>query len=282
MTDVAAETFVAPTAAAEPVVEAVAEPVAAPAPAAPAAPAAAPVTADRGLAEVLGFSFVKEDTALFAPYVSRGRDLVLWRHPTTTGAVLGGSLAALVASAYLSWDDALRIGAGLAFTVVVLNLVYVGAVKLTKAFFGGANTRALEDEHPHAALLAQARHLQVDEAAARTATTMAVTAAGVATRSAASVLLAEDLGQSLRAAAALYLLWTVSTWFSAKTLIGLSVIVLFTVPAAYDQNREIVDKQLAIASEMVDQQLGNIKSRAIGIRADIMAKFDGSAAKKQE
>ncbi|KNE59959.1 hypothetical protein AMAG_18448 [Allomyces macrogynus ATCC 38327] len=61
MTDVAAETFVAPTAAAEPVVEAVAEPVAAPAPAPPAAtPAvAAPVTADRGLAEVLGFSFVK-------------------------------------------------------------------------------------------------------------------------------------------------------------------------------------------------------------------------------
>ncbi|KAI9189624.1 Reticulon-4 [Blastocladiella emersonii ATCC 22665] len=237
---------------------------------APAVAADEPVK-DRNLfTDLLKKNAIKEDETLLNPYYETARDLTLWRKPVISGGVFAGSVVGVLVARYYS-GDLLRIFLGLAFGAVLLNLAYALVSKVVAKAMGTAAPLPSASR----ALLPKAR-VEITEDQVRHVSTVAVTVANRGLKTAAALVLVEDIAQSALALIALYFAWTMATYLSTSTLVLIALVLAFAVPVAYDRNRELVDTQRAILAEVANQKLGLVLEQTRSIRATINAKVESA------
>ncbi|ORZ38052.1 Reticulon-domain-containing protein [Catenaria anguillulae PL171] len=232
-----------------------------------------PESLDRGLVSDLmsGLkkSFVKEDPTLLTPYVHTARSLTLWHNPLHSGIALGSILVSILIARYLA-QDLPSLLLGTVFYATLLNLVYKLAGKLVQLATG---TETLPDAHrsfaPHARLALtddQARHVA----------SVLVTSVNGTMRGVTSIVLVEDLGKTLMALAGIYVAWTLASWMATTTILLVATVLVFALPIAYDQNREVVDAQRAIVMQLVNDKLGVALEKSRSLRQDITSKLNAT------
>jgi hypothetical protein len=58
------------------------------------------------------------------------------------------------------------------------------------------------------------------------------------------IVLVDDPMRTMRHVFMFYILWTLGTWISFRTLFGIGLILSFSTPIAYQKNKELVDEKL--------------------------------------
>jgi len=77
--------------------------------------------------------------------------------------------------------------------------------------------------------------------------------------------------------------WTVGGWFDAYTLFFIAIVGAFSIPAAYDKNRALVDEKLAQAKKQLDEAIEKVKAQINKAPAAAKeAKGKDEAEKKKE
>ncbi|XP_061415295.1 uncharacterized protein LOC133347217 [Lethenteron reissneri] len=176
-------------------------------------------------------------------------ELVYWRDPRWSGGVLGVLLLLLLSIAHLS-----------VFTIVG----YLGLLMLTCTITWRVCRGVLcavqkrEDGHPFRTYLAE------DVDVTRERMSRQVEAARVWTTGAATelrrLLLVQDLVDSLKFAGVLWLMTYVGSVFNGLSLLILGVVLLFSVPIAYEKKKTEVDHYLALVQAKVDDATARVKS----------------------
>jgi len=65
------------------------------------------------------------------------------------------------------------------------------------------------------------------------------------------IVLVDDPMRTIRHVIMFYMLWTLGTWISFRTLLGIGLILSFSTPIAYQKNKELVDEKLYQSNKML-------------------------------
>ncbi|KAI9149747.1 adenyl-nucleotide exchange factor sse1 [Blastocladiella emersonii ATCC 22665] len=207
----------------------------------------------------------EEDATLLNPYFETACDLTLWHKPVISGSVFAGSVVGVLVARYYS-GDLLRIILGLAFGAVLLNLAYTLVSKVMAKAMGTAAPLPLASR-----ALSKAR-IKITEDQVRHVLMVAVAVANRGLKTAAALVLVEDIAQSALALIALYFAWTMATYLLTSTLVLIALVLAFAIPVAYDHNCKLIDTQRAILAKVANQKLGLVLEQTRLIRATINAK----------
>lgn len=74
------------------------------------------------------------------------------------------------------------------------------------------------------------------------------------------IFLVEDLIDSCKFGCYLWVLTYIGAWVNGLTLIILSVLALFSLPKAYEQNKAQVDQYMGLAQQQINQVLEKVKA----------------------
>ncbi|VDK77911.1 unnamed protein product [Onchocerca ochengi] len=168
-------------------------------------------------------------------------DVIYWRNPKKSGAILGVILLTLLIFAnfpliaVLSYVGLAILGGTLGFRIFKLIEAQV------KKTDGGNPYGAHLDREFH--LPKEKMHQQVD------ALIEHVQYIGNKLR---RLFLVESITESVKFGLLLWSLTYVSSWFSGLSLLNLAVLALFTIPKAYEVYQEPIDRNISIAKQHVD------------------------------
>ncbi|XP_054635705.1 reticulon-3-B-like isoform X2 [Dunckerocampus dactyliophorus] len=182
-----------------------------------------------------------------------GLQLIQWEDPRKSAAVLGLSLLVLVSLAMLS-----------AITVVSYVLLACLCVTITfrvyKSFLQAVSKS--QQGHPFQSLLDQNISLSPDSVrmVADTCTMHVNQAAAQARR----LLLVEDLVDSLKLAAVMWLMTYVGAIFNAVTVLILVDIIAFTTPLIYKKRKAQIDEHVHVIRSKMDDTLHKLLDKLPG------------------
>jgi len=201
--------------------------------------------------------------------------LVIWEKPVNSGIVLGGSLAFLIFTSLFSAFNAI---CAAAVFIIGANTAYVFALKQYKTVF------KQEDAHPYA------KYLDNPPQLLRTFVDryydVGVDGINYTAQEGTKIVLVEDTSRSLKYVLGCFVLWTLGSWFSFVTLLGIALVLGFTLPIAYQKNKVVVDAKYAVAAAAARTYTDQGLELAKKYTGDIFAKgknmAKGEAEKKKE
>lgn len=172
--------------------------------------------------------------------------LITWQDPVKTGKVFGSIILTLLA---------FKVGNPINW---FFHIAYIGFILAAVAEYGGKliNGQGFVSKYKPPAHKNIAPKLKSDVFPAL------ADAIGKFEDKLYRVVYAQDFECTLRAAAMLYLIFKLTSWFSIFTLIFLAVVGVFTVPAFYVRNKKEIDA-------VVSQYYRLIKSKTAEATADI-------------
>jgi len=163
-------------------------------------------------------------------------ELVYWRDPKKSGAVFGSIFLILIALTFLSF---------------ISVVAYISLVALTGTFAFRVYKNILQaiqktsDGHPFKEYLEADLSLQSDKSEeVYKAVVNYLNAAAIRLR---HYFLVEDIMDTVKFAAVLYMLTYVGSWFNGLTLLILGFLALFGLPKVYETNKTIIDQYLDLA-----------------------------------
>uniref|UniRef100_A0A183HRN1 Reticulon-like protein n=1 Tax=Onchocerca flexuosa TaxID=387005 RepID=A0A183HRN1_9BILA len=168
-------------------------------------------------------------------------DVIYWRNPKKSGAILGVILLALVILAkfpliaVLSYVGLSILGGTLGFRIFKLIEAQV------KKTDGGNPYGAYLDRELH--LPKEKMHQQIDAL---------IEHAQCIGNKLRRLFLVENIVESVKFGLLLWSLTYVSCWFSGLSILILAVLAVFTIPKAYEVYQEPIDRNIAIAKQHVD------------------------------
>ncbi|KAF9978536.1 reticulon-like protein of the endoplasmic reticulum [Actinomortierella ambigua] len=179
----------------------------------------------------------------------RLRSLVLWENPAHSAAILGGSLALVLACRWISLLNLLC--AAMVFGISG-SFIYVNALLV----FGRITNkpdgpRPLEKYYSRSA---EYLHLEADRLHRRV--DYITDGLNVILTELAKIVLIQDNKRSLKFIGISYAVWTLRTWFSTTTLLAAILISLFAFPRLYLDNQTVIDAQVAKTNELVQAHVG--------------------------
>uniref|UniRef100_H3C3Y3 Reticulon n=1 Tax=Tetraodon nigroviridis TaxID=99883 RepID=H3C3Y3_TETNG len=186
---------------------------------------------------------------------SRVVDLVYWRDVKTTGVVFGASLLLLLSLMACSIVSVVSY-VGLALLSVTISFrIYKGILQaIQKSDEGHPFRQYLEEE---VALSEEVVHKYSDLVLAKL------------NRSVAEVrrlFLVEDLVDSLKFAALMWILTYVGALFNGLTLLILGLIAVFSCPIVYEKHQAQIDHYLALVNNQVKDIVGKIQAKVPGMK----------------
>jgi len=220
----------------------------------------------------------------FKNLTPRATQLVYWENPTHSGALLAFSLSFLVFTAYYSLFNTF---CALATILIGLNWIYVMGKKQLQSLI---NQKPV---NPHEYLLVNKPwYIEREDVEKYLDTTIA--AVNFVLIEVQRIVLVDDPMRTIRYVFMFYILWTLGTWISFRTLFGIGLILGFATPIAYNKNKELVDEKLYQSNKFLrshfDRGLTVAKQHTGGVyeKAKTFAVTKGlvnddkTAAKKEE
>ncbi|KAG0255178.1 reticulon-like protein of the endoplasmic reticulum [Mortierella polycephala] len=187
-----------------------------------------------------------DHSAYMAP---RLRSLVLWKKPAVSGGVLAGSLSFLL---MCRWVSLLNVICAFFVFGISASFIYVNGLILVGRATSNPANRPLHQYYSRSGeflrLEANTLHRRVD---------YVTDGLNVVLTELAKVVLIKDNKRSLKYIGLFYAIWTLQTWFSTTTLLSLIVVVLFTAPRLYLDNRAVIDANLAKTNDLVQTHVGS-------------------------
>ncbi|KAG0239591.1 reticulon-like protein of the endoplasmic reticulum [Actinomortierella wolfii] len=179
----------------------------------------------------------------------RLRSLVLWENPAHSGAVLGGSLALILAC---RWISLLNLFCAAMVFGISGSFVYVNSLLIFSRITNKPDAaRPLEKYYSRSAeflhLESERIHRRVD---------YITDGLNVILTELAKVVLVQDNKRSLKFIGIFYSIWTLRTWFSTTTLLAMIAVSLFAFPRLYLDNQTVIDAQVAKTNDLVQTHIG--------------------------
>ncbi|KAI9249683.1 Reticulon-domain-containing protein [Phascolomyces articulosus] len=165
--------------------------------------------------------------------------LLYWEKPVRSGAFFVSLISVLILTQYYSL---LQMSAA-AFTLLTgLNWVYVNTHKQGQRVFGGKPVDALTN--PHQSRLTSKDSYIPKQKVLRTGE-LTVDVVEAVVQELTKLILIQDSLRSAWAVGIAYSVWTLATYISTKYLVGLFIVGSFSLPKLYQQNQQVIDKQVA-------------------------------------
>ncbi|KAF9425978.1 Reticulon-like protein [Podila epigama] len=202
----------------------------------------------------------------------RLRSLVLWENPTQSGAVLGGSLALVLAC---RWVSLLNIACAALVFGISGSFIYVNGVLLFNRITNKPAVRPLEKYYSRSA---EFLHVEADTLHRRV--DYVTDGLNVILTELAKIVLVEDNKRSLSFIAASYAVWTLRTWFSTTTLLSLILVTVFATPRLYLDNQTVIDAHVAKTAELAQTHLGKTREVVHGHFTTVYTKVETIAKEK--
>jgi len=201
--------------------------------------------------------------------IQNAHRLVLWEEPPKSAAALVASMGALIFSQYYSFFNTVCATVVLA---IFINLVYVVGRRKVLALI------SQESPHPHAQYIENPIQIKRDHIDHYM--DYVLDGANYVIDEAHKVLLIQDPMRSAKHLMIFYAAWTVGSWLSFPTMIGLTIVLAFAVPRLYKDNQKFVDEHLAqgqaLARSYTDRGVALLKHHT----KDAFAKGKHFAAQK--
>lgn len=160
--------------------------------------------------------------------------LVYWENPTHSGAILAASLSFLIFTAYYSLFNTFF---ALAAILIGVNWIYVMGFKQFQSLI---NQKPI---NPHEHLLVN-KPWYIEREDAEKYFDSIIDTANFVLLEAQRIALVDDPMRTMRHVFMFYILWTLGTWISFRTLFGIGLILSFSTPITYQKNKEVVDEKL--------------------------------------
>jgi len=170
----------------------------------------------------------------FKNLTHRVTQLVYWENPTHSGAILAASLSFLIFTAYYSLFNTFF---ALAAILIGVNWIYVMGFKQFQSLI---NQKPV---NPHEHLLVN-KPWYIERDDAEKYLDSIIDTANFVLLEAQRIALVDDPMRTMRHVFMFYILWTLGTWISFRTLFGIGVILSFSTPITYQKNKEFVDEKL--------------------------------------
>lgn len=175
-------------------------------------------------------------------------DVLLWRNPVTSGAILGGITVLYL---LLEWS-------GIPMLAWLSNVVLVA---LLGTLIWAQVAKVLNKPGP-GELLPPVFRTGIDEATWRSVSEKLRGAANAAFAAAGCVLSGNDIAASLKAAGVVFLIGWAGRLMSPIGLAYTTVLAAFSLPKAYEMRKDDVDASLATAKRTLDDQYGKLSAQA--------------------
>uniref|UniRef100_A0A1D1ZD13 Reticulon-like protein n=1 Tax=Anthurium amnicola TaxID=1678845 RepID=A0A1D1ZD13_9ARAE len=171
---------------------------------------------------------------LFENLSTRAIQLVYWENPTHSGSLLGISLLFLIYTAYYSLFNTF---CALATILIGANWIYVMGRKQLQSLI---NQKPV---NPHEHLLVN-KPWYIERKDVENYLDATIEAVNFILLKAQKIVLVDDPMGTIRYVLMFYVLWTLGTWISLRTLFGIGLILSFATPIAYQKNQTLVDEKL--------------------------------------
>ncbi|KAG9296879.1 hypothetical protein G9A89_006834 [Geosiphon pyriformis] len=175
---------------------------------------------------------------------SKVQHLVEWENTLHSGTALASILAFLIFTAYNSLFNTFCF---LALAVIGIDWIYVFATKQFKTLF---NQPAA---NPHDDFIRNPPRISRKSLDPYIDIWVDLLNFGLAEGT--KIIFVEDPYRSLKYVGIFYVVWTVASWFSFRSIFGTIVILGFAVPKLYKQNQEVVDRHVTHAHGLVRSHL---------------------------
>ncbi|XP_060803642.1 reticulon-3 isoform X2 [Amyelois transitella] len=175
--------------------------------------------------------------------------LIYWRNAARSGAALGAGLVLLIALACCSVVSVLAYASLLALSAAVSFRIYKNVLQAVQKTNEG---------HPFKWLLEKDISVPAERAQSLAAAATAHLNAGASELR--RLFLVEDLVDSLKFGVLLWCLTYVGACFNGITLIILGWIALFTLPKAYEMNKQQVDANLELARAKINEISAKVRA----------------------
>jgi hypothetical protein len=169
-------------------------------------------------------------------------ELVYWRDPKKSGAVFGSIFVVLLALAFLSFISVVAYTSLAVLSGTLAFRVYKSVLQAIQKTNEG---------HPFKEFLEV--DLSVSNDKAQEISTAVVSHLNCAAKKLRSLFLVEDIVESAKFGAALYLLTYIGSWFNGLTLVILGFIALFGLPKVYETNKVIIDQYTDLVSGKISE-----------------------------
>jgi len=160
-------------------------------------------------------------------------ELVYWRDPKKSGAVLGAVLVVLLSLTFLSLISVIAYTSLAVLSGTLAFRVYKTVLQAIQK---------TQDGHPFKEYLEA--EVTVPNEKAQEVSSAVISYLNNAALKLRSLFLVEDFVDSAKFGAVLYLLTYIGAWFNGLTLVILGVIALFALPKVYETNKTIIDQYL--------------------------------------
>lgn len=173
--------------------------------------------------------------------------LVYWENPPQSGALLAAGLSFLIFTAYYSLFNTF---CALAVMLMGANWAYVMGRKQLQSLI---NQKPV---NPHEHLLVNTPWYIEREVVEKYLDSIIDTANFVLLE-AQRIVLVDDPMRTIRHVIMFYVLWTLGTWISLRTLFGIGLVLSFSTPIAYQKNKELVDEKLHQSNKLFQSYYEN-------------------------
>lgn len=219
----------------------------------------------------------------FKNLTHRVTQLVYWENPTHSGAILAASLSFLIFTAYYSLFNTFF---ALAAILIGVNWIYVMGFKQFQSLI---NQKPV---NPHEHLLVN-KPWYIEREDAEKYLDSIIDTANFVLLEAQRIALVDDPMRTMRHVFMFYILWTLGTWISFRTLFGIGLILSFSTPITYQKNKEFVDEKLYQFNKflrshfdrgltMAKQHSGGVYEKAKSFAVTKGLVNDDKTAKKEE
>ncbi|GBC01360.1 hypothetical protein RclHR1_04160007 [Rhizophagus clarus] len=206
----------------------------------------------------------------FKNLTPRVTQLVYWENPIHSGALLAVSLSFLIFTAYYSLFNTF---CALAVILMGANWIYVMGRKQLQSLI---NQKPV---NPHEHLLVnEPWYIERDDVEKYLDTT--IDTVNYVLLEVQKIVLVDDPMRTIRHVIMFYVLWTLGTWISFRTLFGIGLILSFSTPIAYEKNKELVDEKLYQSNKFLRSYLDRGLSIAKQHTGGVYEKAKSFAVKK--
>ncbi|KAI9484508.1 Reticulon-domain-containing protein [Zychaea mexicana] len=202
--------------------------------------------------------------------------LLYWEKPYRSGAFFSVLMSVLVLTQYYSL---LQLTAAFFTIVTGLNWVYVNTHKQGQRVFGGKPSESLSNPH-QARLTSKDTYIPKQKVLRTGELTVDVVEAVV--QELTKLVLIQDSMRSAWAVGIAYSVWTLATYISTKYLVGLFIVGAFSLPKLYQQNQQVIDKQVAHYTHHGKQLFKQYSSQASVKAKEIYGQAMATVTKKSK
>jgi len=169
-------------------------------------------------------------------------ELVYWRDPKKSGIVFGLVLVVLLSLTFLSLISVVAYTSLAALSGTLAFRVYKSVLQAIQK---------TQDGHPFKEYLDL--DLTVSQERAQELSAAAVNQLNRIATKLRSLFLVEDIVESAKFGALLYLLTYIGAWFNGLTLVILAFIALFAAPIVYETNKTVIDQYIDLISAKISE-----------------------------